>query len=327
MYFKYRSFIFFVVVFFVACRSAEDNSQIISIDLNTAPDNLLLMAENLISTPLFERDIAIHSTYDEIIFTRGDYKQKYRCLVGTKKQGDTWTSPEILTISGTWQDIEPFFANNGNRLYFSSNRPIYGDSTRSDYNIWYSDRKNNKWSEPIALDSIINTTGDEFYPSLSRKGTLFFTATRPNGIGREDIFKAEFVNGKFNYPEPLSASINSVYYEFNAFISPDEDYIIFSSYGRSDDLGGGDLYISEKDSIGNWAPARNMGSGVNSPYLDFCPFVDADQRNLYFTSERISEKVGMINKISDLEKISNAIENGFGNIYKCGFEHIRKKGK
>jgi hypothetical protein len=38
--------------------------------------------------------------------------------------------------------------------------------------------------------------------------------------------------------------VNSKGYDFNAFIDPDENYIIFSSYKRPDDLGGGDLYYS-----------------------------------------------------------------------------------
>ena len=102
-----------------------------------------------------------------------------------------------------YQDIEPFYSNNGNRLYFSSNRPIYNDKTRADYNIWYSDRINGNWTEPVALDSIINTRSDEFFPSLSNKGSLFFTATRDYGMGKEDIFMAEFIDGELEYMNGL----------------------------------------------------------------------------------------------------------------------------
>lgn len=270
----------------------------------------------------YERDIAISPQGDEIIFTRGDYKQNHRCLVSIRKRKGQWGEPEIINISGVFQDIEPFFSNKGDRLYFASDRPIYGDSTRNDYNIWYSDRIDSAWSEPIPLDSIINTKGDEFYPSLSNKGNLFYTATRANGIGLEDIFRSALVDGKYQTPEPLPTEINTSFYEFNAFISPNEDYIIFGSYGRDDDLGGGDLYISEKDTSGKWKKAKNLGEKVNTPFLDFCPFVDWEERNFYFTSEKVTTSNKKIKDIEELEQISNSINNGFGNIYKISFEEI-----
>lgn len=314
-------------IFQLSCQSIKNESDNHIIDLYAAPKIPTIFGENIISTQFYERDITISPQGDEIIFTRGDYKQNYRCLVSIKKRNGQWGKPEIINISGVFQDIEPFFSNMGNRLYFASNRPIYGDSSRNDYNIWYSDRIDNAWSAPTPLDSIINTKGNEFYPSLSDKGNLFFTAARTNGIGREDIFMSALADGEYQLPEPLPTEINAAFYEFNAFISPKEDYIIFSSYGRDDDLGGGDLYISEKDTSGKWKIAKNLGEIVNSPFLDFCPFVDWEERNLYFTSERATTIHKKIKNIEELEQISHSLENGFGNIYKISFEELglRKK--
>ena len=118
-----------------------------------------------------------------------------------------------MLISGKYHDIEPFFFYYVNPLYFASNRPIHNDSTREDYNIWFRNKTKRGWSEPEALDSQINTKGDKFFPSLSEKGNLFFTAQRKNGEGKEDIFISEYEGGRFKYPEPLPVEINSVFYE------------------------------------------------------------------------------------------------------------------
>ncbi|MBS2213581.1 PD40 domain-containing protein [Carboxylicivirga mesophila] len=294
-------------------------------DINSAADTLSLLGEGVISTPLYERDIAISPQGDEIVYTLGDYKQTCRGLVILTREGEQWSEPALMNISGEYMDIEPFYSHDGQRLYFASNRPIFNDSTRKDYNIWYSDRLNDGWSAPVALDSLINTRADEFYPSLSRNGNLYFTATRPNGIGREDIFMSELINGHYQTPKPLPAEVNSDLYEFNAFISPDEDYLLFGSFGRSDGLGGGDIYISEKDSLGHWTQARNLGSPINSDKLDFCPFVDASSRNFYFTSERSGNQKSPIKSIAELKTSANSPLNGFGNIYKISFEALNVK--
>ncbi|HEX2968585.1 MAG TPA: sialidase family protein [Bacteroidales bacterium] len=312
-----------LIIFVLQTGCHQANEYTINLEATSESE---ITGENIISTSLYERDIAITSDGDEIIFTRGDYKQRRRCLISVKKQQNgEWAQAEVLNISGVYHDIEPFFSNNGNRLFFASNRPIYGDSSRNDYNIWFSDRAGEGWSEPVPLDSIINSKGDEFYPSLGNKGNLYFTATRNNGIGFEDIFISEYVDGSYKSPEPLPVEINSSFYEFNAFISPDEDYIIFSSYGRPEEPEGIDLYFGRKDASGKWEKSHRLSEKINSPGLDFCPFVDAGEGNFYFTSDRSSAENKRINSPEDIEKISNRIENGFGNIYRIAFKelHIR----
>lgn len=307
----------------VGCQNNNNTNDLsFFVDIESTPNALTLFGEGLISTPLYERDLAINPEGNEIIYTLGDYKQTKRVLAISRKIEGVWRAPEILNISGKYQDIEPFFTNNGNRLFFASNRPIYQDSTRNDYNIWYSDRIENLWTEPVALDSIINTRGDEFFPSLSDKGNLFFTATRENGIGREDIFVSEFNGKQFESPIPLPIEINSAMFEFNAYIGPKEDIIVFSSYGREDGLGGGDLYFSYKDSTGNWSPSKNMGKLINSDKLDFCPFIDWENQNFYFSSERIIENNGRLKNIDEINQIANEVMNGFGNIYKISLDQI-----
>lgn len=215
------------------------------------------------------------------------------------------------------QDIEPFFANEGQRLFFASNRPLQKDSAAADYNIWYSDREGEAWSEPIPLDENINTAGDEFYPSVAKNGNLYFTATKEEGIGREDIYIARFVGGKYQRAVVLDSTINSLYYEFNAYVSPDEDLLIFSSYGRPDDLGGGDLYIARKNTDGTWLPAKNMGPSINSEKLDYCPFVDISRNNFYFTSERMTMSDTLrVRNVNTLQEMANTSGNGMGDIYR-----------
>ncbi|WP_228851749.1 TolB-like translocation protein [Aegicerativicinus sediminis] len=320
----FQCFFCCLILFLLSCKS-EKPTEITGpiITLQNTSTELELFGEGIVSTALYERDIAISQNGNELVFTLGDFKQNNRCLVILSKLEGNWSQPQILPFSGKYQDIEPFFTTKGNRLYFASNRPIYNDKTRSDYNIWYVDRAEDGWSEPIAMDTLINTTADEFYPSLSDNGNLYFTTTKVGGIGREDIFVSEFQNGKYNPPFPLPIAVNSATYEFNSYISPEEDLLIFSSYGREDDLGGGDLYFSIRDDNGNWKEAENMGSKINSNKLDFCPFIDWKNQSFYFTSERGTELQKPIKSVEELKEIVDNVLNGYGNIFRIDMEEIK----
>jgi len=314
-----------ILVWNQSCRMTINNNETTSLNLEFSSDSLGIFAPHLISTPLYERDMAISPAMDEIVYTLGDYKQTRRALVSIKKEKDGWTQAELLPFTGRYHDIEPFFSHDGKRLYFASRRPIYGDSSRTDYNIWFSDKSGDSWSDPEPLDTLINSGGDEYYPSLSREGHLYFTSSREEGVGSEDIFVARWKDGAYTAAVPLDTMINSPSYEFNAFIDPDEAYIIFGSYGRPDGFGGGDLYISVKDEYGSWTKARNLGPGINSSKLDYCPFVDAKGLNLYLTSERTGMEDRPIKDAAYFRKMAERIENGFGNIYRIGWEHVLKE--
>lgn len=303
------------------CHSDSSNE----INLEYTPSKAELFAEGYISTNLYERDIAISPEGNEIIFTLCDYKQLKRCLVRIEKRGNQWSNKEVLSFSGKYSDIEPCYSVTGNELFFASDRPLKLDSTRSDYNIWVSKKTSNGWSEPEPLQSNINSKMDEFFPSVAKNGNLYFTSVRENGIGKEDIFVSKFINGKYTDPEPLDSNINTRTYEFNAYITPEEDLIIFSSFGRKDDLGGGDLYYSRKNTNGFWTTAVNMGSDINSNKLDFCPFIDISRGNFYFTSERILPVDKRLENVSELEKLANNVLNGMGNIFRVHFDTNKLK--
>lgn len=312
---KYSPILYLGLFFFLNGGCTPENQ--VNLQLEVSPQAPELFAVGLVSTGFYERDIAIHPSGEEIIYTLGDYKQNKRCLVAIRKENGQWAPAKVLNISGRYQDIEPFLAQDGQRLFFASNRPLQEDSAAADYNIWYSDREGDHWGKPVPLHEDINTPGDEFYPSVASNGNLYFTATKEGGIGREDIYIAKQVDGVYQPAQVLDSAINTVYYEFNAYVSPDETLLIFSSYGRPDDLGGGDLYVARKNSEGAWLPAQNMGPSINSDKLDYCPFIDVARNNFYFTSERMTNNDTLrIRDINTLQQLANAPGNGLGDIYR-----------
>lgn len=277
-----------------------------------------------LSTGFGERDFAISPDGTEVFYTLQSPQGIFQTIVYCKKSTNgTWSKPEIAPFAGKYSDLEPALSADGKKLYFASNRPMLGSAPK-DFDIWVVNRKNGQWSEPQNLGAPINTPEDEFYPSIARNGNLYFTAAYQTATGKEDIFVAKFEAGKYSQPVPLDTAVNSKTYEYNAFVSPDEDYIIFTSYGRKDDKGRGDLYMSIKDTTGKWQPARNL-TMLNSNRLDYCPFVSPDKKMLFFTSERITipnTYTSVPAKIGDLYKTFHSPQNGTGDIYWVSFDKV-----
>jgi len=285
-----------------------------------------IFSPGVISNGFANRDFTISPAGDEIFFTL-QQSNLVSVVMNSRKENGKWTGPVVAPFAGIYNDLEASFAADGKRLFFSSNRPLkQGDSTE-DYNIWYTDKKNGLWTEPIPLDSIVNSEKDEFYPSVTKNGDLYFTTQLETGKGKEDIVICEFRNGQYLSPISLPEAINSKGYEFNAFVDPDGQYILFTSFGRSDDMGRGDLYLSIKMDD-QWQPAINL-TKINSTSLDYCPFVSWDKKYLFFTSSKASYKSPFSKKqsITDLQKgLSNA-GNGLDDIYWVRFDNILNASK
>lgn len=297
-----------------------------SLSLNSPPAKLSLFGEGFISTNINERDFALSPDGTEIFYTISTPRSTFQTIVYSKRsaKGD-WSAPEIASFAGEYSDLEPAFSADGNTLYFSSNRPTSGTDTK-DFDVWKVARLPNGWGKPENLGPVVNTDADEFYPSIARNGNLYFTAAYKGGPGREDIYVSGWKDNQYQKPVALDTMVNSKFYEFNAFVDPDEKYILFTSYGRKDDTGSGDLYLAVKDAGGNWKPAKNLKE-LNSRQLDYCPFVSPDGKILFVTSERHHLPVsfsGVKASVEQIREISQSPLNGTGNIYWVDFEKIYK---
>jgi hypothetical protein len=288
------------------------------------PANLSLFMEGSVSTNLNERDMAISPDGNEMYYTLEAAQNAFSTILYRHKLSDNkWSAPEVASFSGRFKDLEPAFSADGLKLFFSSNRPVDGKQAK-DFDIWVIERaKDGVWSSPHNVGSPVNTEANEFYPSVARSGNLYFTSEYEKGVGKEDIYMCKWQDGKYGESVALDTAVNSKLWEFNAFVSPDEKFILFTSYGRKDDQGGGDLYISFRDAGGAWQPAKNV-SMLNSPKLDFCPFVSFDQKILFFTSSRHDLPSNYEKPASHaaLVKAYNGVLNGSENIYWMDFQAV-----
>lgn len=236
-------------------------------------------------------------------------KNQFSLIALSTKKNGAWTELEVAPFSGKHPDLEAAFHPDGDWVYFASRRPKPGREG-NDWDLWRVSWSGEYWGTPENLGRHINTTADEFYPSVTRDGTIYFTATREEGLGHEDLYSSKLEQGQYLHVTNLGEPVNSAAYEFNAFIAPDETYLIFGSQLREGETGGGDLYISMKQATGFSAP-RLLPPSINTMRLDYCPTVFNGR--FYFTTEQPADiDLGTVQKIADWYQSPG---NGLGDIY------------
>lgn len=193
---------------------------------------------------------------------------------------------EKTPIAFSRQNLGPGFnqgaINENPAVSFDGNTIAYTERRGLMNAIFHSKKEKDGWSYPVEFSPWISAGTDCSSSALNRDGTVLFIYKVDNYDG--NIFSSEFVNGEWTPIRKLNSNINTKYYESHASISADGKKLYFTS-NRPGGNGGLDIYVSEKDATGDWGPAINLGTGINTTFNDDTPFVTLNDSVLYFSSE------------------------------------------
>ena len=188
---------------------------------------------------------------------------------------------EYLPFDPQFNYSDPWINLEGDYMLMQADIDQNGGKSQQ-FNICESFYTEKGWTQPRPIKALANVNGNEGSPSLTKNGDLYFNAK--NDEGDFDIF---VLKKGAKEPEVLPQAINSNYYEGDFYIDGEEQFIIFSSAGRSNSQGDSDLYISFKEK-GEWTDSVPLNKGINSEAEDFSPYVSMDRTKLIFTSNRLN---------------------------------------
>lgn len=192
--------------------------------------------------------------------------------------GGQWSKP-VQSVFGETPIVSP----DGKRLYFGSSKP--------GADLWYLEKQETGWSEQKNIDLISRFTElrHAYFPSIAANGTLYFMGYAEGQWINLGIYRAEILNGIYAKPELLPESINSRDGSRNwtPYVAPDESYLIFCSTRGLSEYDQGDLFISFRQSDGNWTEPVNMGTTINTHELERFPSVSPDGKYLFFTRDTV----------------------------------------
>ena len=171
--------------------------------------------KKMINTNENNGSAAFNRKFNTLYFTRCvvNKKQVMGCAIYTSnRRGKIWTDPVVLPIADDSIRVgHPAISRNEKIIYFAANLPNgYGGR-----DIWMAKRrkKTKPFGKPRNLGESINTKGDELFPTLREISDgptyLYFSSTGRGGMGGLDIFRTEFVEGKWTKAENLGYPLNS----------------------------------------------------------------------------------------------------------------------
>jgi hypothetical protein len=272
-----------------------------------------LFARGFMSTEMDELNAVFLPDGKEVFWSLQLYAMKF-VLVHSKEVEGQWSKPAVAPFSGPYSDVDPAVSPDGKRLYYCSNRPNAGSGDPEDnFDIWYVERTAAGWSEPVNAGAPINSDAHEFYPSFTSDGTMYFQSRREGCVGGADIYRAELVDGRYVEAECLPETINSEISEGDAFIAPDESYLIVSTRRPEENYGSADLYISFRHEDGSWPPLKNMGPAVNSEGGENTQILSPCGKYMFYTSRQY--RGGSTNDYDSIRETWSKPQNGRGDIY------------
>jgi outer membrane protein OmpA-like peptidoglycan-associated protein/tetratricopeptide (TPR) repeat protein len=186
-----------------------------------------------------------------------------------------------------------------NTIYFTSarnsNSKIYSWTKEPFLDIYKANLNEDGTISNILLIKEINSKYHDGSVSISQDGsTMYFTSdsfrensfekdkARKLKLGRNNIFSAKFVNGKWD--EITSLPFNSKDYSTgNPSISKDGKTLYFSS-NMPGSIGGVDIWKVAISETGSYGTPENLGKSVNTEGNESFPFITSDNV-LYFSSD------------------------------------------
>jgi hypothetical protein len=177
-------------------------------------------------------------------------------------------------INESNSEFNPVVSDNEDMLVFSRTEAFYDA-------ILFSIRKNGIWSGPLNMNELLKVDRNLFPTSISKDGKelYLYSSADYDGI----IYTSRLEKGAWSPLVKLNDNINTKFWESHATISHDNKKLYFTS-NRKGTLGGLDIYVSKRDSTGDWGPAVNMGPVINTPYNEESPFLSSDDKTLFFSS-------------------------------------------
>ncbi len=283
-----------------------------------------LFAPGIVSDGLPNRDMAITPDGREIYWSSNLREFGISAILVSRQTDEGWTEPEVAPFSRDPSMVyyEPHVAPDGERFFFVAQKTGHENN-----DIWVMDREGNGWSKARKMDAPINSKGKEYFPSLTRDGTMYLT--REDGeAGTEAIYRSRLVDGKYTEPERLPEQVNSGQSRFNAFVDPDERFIIVPVVGGEDSAGAVDYYVVFRNEADEWSEPVNLGDKINTPgHREWTPYVSPDGKYFFFMSTRTPAKADAPAEgytKEHLDRVHAGPENGNSDIYWIDASVIRE---
>ncbi|MFN8242180.1 MAG: hypothetical protein U0X39_15675 [Bacteroidales bacterium] len=181
-------------------------------------------------------------------------------------------------INDRYADMNPVVSGDETVMVFNKSEPFQEA-------LYFTKKVGDKWTTPVNIIPYLGLgfENQNYATSLSDDGRELYIYRAGEDYDGNIFVTRRKNDDTWTQLEQLNENINTKFWESHATISHDGKKLYFTS-NRKGTIGGLDIFVSDRDSSGNWGPARNLGPEINTPYNEETPFLGKDNKTLFFSS-------------------------------------------
>jgi len=263
--------ILLLIALFVSCSKPEPAVVIM--------EQPVVFEAEFLTKNLSDSRISFNNSGTEVFFSAplSENSQVNLDIWYSVKNNGVWQEPVSLPCNSAGDDYSPWLAPDETVLYFISKRE--GGIGNAD--IWWVEKTEEGWSDPVNLGTPINTPGDEEDVFINSDGRyVLFSSDGRNGSGMKDIYYSENWGGYWAPPESFGRIINSQHNEFYPWINSNGTFLIFASTRDDTTNNTSNLWYSYKTMYG-WDIMPKPITDVNTEMNEYAPLLI--NSTLYFS--------------------------------------------
>lgn len=196
------------------------------------------------------------------------------------------------TFNSPYPDYAPLISADEETFYFTSLRPgavtedldLYSGLSFEDIYYAYRDSIVDTIWHVYNAGEPVNTKGHDATSGIAPDESTFYVY---RGLKRQgEIFTAQFDTNGWGKPHRKDESEETgtaISQEQTISFTFDGKEAYFAS-DREGGYGGFDIWMMRKDDNGKWGAAINLGPDINTPFDEISPFIVADGKSMFFSS-------------------------------------------
>lgn len=199
----------------------------------------------------------------------------------------------VKGVSSVEDEAMPFFTYDGAECYLLRNTSTVSRTSYYSHELeekkpqlYVSHRRDTAYGNAELLKAPFNQGDPEGGVTLTADNReLYYPVIRRfRGYNNSDIYFSRRDSAGWQPVANAGDNVNGAdSWESQPSVSPDGQWLYFAS-NRKGGVGGTDIWRCHRNADGTWGKPSNMGSAVNTPGNERCPFIHADGHTLYFSS-------------------------------------------
>ncbi|MFN3841079.1 MAG: OmpA family protein [Cyclobacteriaceae bacterium] len=200
-------------------------------------------------------------------------------------------------VNSEYPELNPILSPDGKTLYFSrKNHPENMGGVNDKEDIWYSELgEDGKWQLAKNMGPQFNNEYPNFINSINSvtpdgRSAVMLLGNKylPKGKMLAGVSVSSNVGGRWTEPVPLNITNDYNFNEKANYFLTNNRKTLIMSVEREDSQGDRDLYVSFMKDDSVWTEPLNLGNVVNTAAQESAPFLAADDKTLYFSSNGFS---------------------------------------